>query len=365
MNLETRCLSASSKPSATHYKSRHIYYRSHSWVTFLNNQLPKSPEPNGWKFHISIEHAYLNDIWPIIEPILLSPDAGILGFKVFDITQDRPDLKGKQIVLYTFNHVLDAEMQTPDKIFSFLVKLESTLRYHKIPAGITPEISKKIPGSRYISMRHDMNLTTGEYLLKEEALAINKTHAYNPFEYPNPYEHFAFFNLNHNKQRFFTQKRSLNACIKWIGHEAVVNSSDLQHFSLALKQLFLKTTAHAFTRKHFEIHLEILLFQYPEVTEIILSPQITDIYLKPEYLFIFVRTLQHYPNIHRLNLSDYNDKPIGEDVITAIKQNTYLTHIDLSNNYTLEPNHPKYPESSPSSVMEAPWALTDFQELSI
>lgn len=361
MNLEERCLAASYQPLPINNKNTHQYYRSTNyWLTFLSHKLPKNTQPNGWKFHISIEHAYLNEVWPIIEPILLAPEAAILGFKVYDITYDLLKLKGKQIILYTFDHPLDATIQSPEAIFELLIKLESVLRYHKIPAGIHPEVSKKIPGSRYISMRHDLNLTNGKYLLKEEALALSETHSYNPFGYKNPYEHFSFCNPSGNKQSFFSQKNVLTSQVEWVGqpeHEKP-NANDLQHFSRRLQQLCFRTADEDFTQTHFGIQFALLLFQYPDTTEIILSPRVIGIYLSPEYLFTLVCTLQNYPNIDRLNLSDYEDQPIGKKVIDAIHQNTYLKYVDLSKNYDdrLDTSKPRQ-KKSPSSVIDTPSRL--------
>ncbi|MDX2346508.1 MAG: hypothetical protein QNK11_06540 [Legionella sp.] len=284
---------------------------------------------NKWKFRISIAPAYLNDIWLLIEPILLSDKSSMFGFDVVNITQENVP-QNNQIVLYEFNNANGTPLTPPEAIFNLLVKLESTLRYYKIPAGTHLNPSEKIPGSRYISIRHDFNFEKVEC---------------------NPYAHFSFSNPNNNKQRFFTQKRGLSSRLNWIEHEAHKTSNDLEHFSLAFKKLCDKTTCHFFNTTYFEAQLGTLLSQYPETTEIILSPKVTGVYLKPEYLLILVRALSNYSNIYMLNLSDYGDKPIGDDVIESIKQNMHLEHVDLSNNYTSDQ---LLSNNTPSSVMVPP-----------
>ena len=190
------------KPVAGYDETYNYYKANGGWVIFINNSLPKGKRPCGWKFHISIENASLNQVWHDLEPYLFSEGNGILSCKVVN-QQKLPNTSGKQIVLYTFNDPMCKPMQPTPQIFNLLLKIESVLRLHQVKPGIQPKSSLKVSGSRYLSIRNDMNRETNQYIPNDIAVKVNEDYPYNPYGYDNPYKNF---NLCHLRERFFSPR---------------------------------------------------------------------------------------------------------------------------------------------------------------
>lgn len=140
----------------------------------------------------------------MIEPIILDPTNGILACKAIDLHNFNFDRwkhpTGRQIVIYTFKDELGCPLQQPEDLFSLLVKIESILRQHKIRADKSSNGSIKIKGSRYVSLRNDLNPEAQTYLSREEAIQKSATEPHNPFSQQNPYHNFT---MQSNDQYFF------------------------------------------------------------------------------------------------------------------------------------------------------------------
>jgi hypothetical protein len=170
----------------------------------MHNQLPDTKLPSGWKFHITLDSTRLNQLWPELEPLLLNQAGGCLGFKVLDYRK-RPLQSGRQIVLYTFTDDNKVLLQAPIDLMGLMIQIEALLRCHQVPTGKQPLSTRKVPGSRYLTYRHDTNLETMTYIDKKEAAKINNDMPYNPFNYDNP---FKDLQLSHPSKRFFYPKNS-------------------------------------------------------------------------------------------------------------------------------------------------------------
>ena len=166
----------------------------------------------GWKFHISVAPDDYERAWPIVFPILLDPELGMCAFKVIDLTFFENPLhhcKGKQFVFYVMENDSGEPSESPEHILNCLLIIEKTLRDAKIRAGCSTPSDLKIPGSRYCSMRHDLDLER-QYVSPAAAHEINPTSAYNPFEQNNPYAHFVMCDLSY---RFFSKRGFINNSI--------------------------------------------------------------------------------------------------------------------------------------------------------
>jgi hypothetical protein len=184
------------------------HYAKHpeqGYIYFFHARLPKKKTQEGWKFHISVHPEDYERAWPIVAPILLDAQYGMCAFKVFDLHfLDDPShhCVGKQFVFYVLNDELDLPMESPEHIYLCLLLIEKILRAAKIRAGSSSAADLKIPGSRYASMRHDLDLKRA-YVSPAAAVAIDPSSAHNPFKYPNPYADFA---MSHPSHRFFSER---------------------------------------------------------------------------------------------------------------------------------------------------------------
>ena len=188
------------------FDETHKFYKANGgWFFFLNNKLPRRQRPCGWKFHISISNSSLNEIWHYLEPYLLSNEKGILCCKVIN-QQETYCMSGKHIVLYTFIDSNGKSIQSAIEIFNLLLKIESILRLHHVVPGERPKSSLKVSGSRYFSIRHDIDMETNQYISNDMAKLINESSPYNPFEYENPYRSFNFCDI---RGRFFSPRMNI------------------------------------------------------------------------------------------------------------------------------------------------------------
>lgn len=209
INLQTLCNTASDlyKHRLPNYKETYKYYKNpgQGYIYIFHTRLPKKKIQDGWKFHVSIHPEDYQSAWPIVAPILLDAEYGMSAFKVFDPTSldDDPHhhCHGKQFVFYVLKNEVDLPSESPEHIFNCLLLIERNLRAAKIRAGSSTAADLKIAGSRYVSMRHDLDLKRG-YVSPATAVEIDPTNAHNPFKHPNPYAHFA---MCHPSHRFFSR----------------------------------------------------------------------------------------------------------------------------------------------------------------
>jgi len=190
------------------YEKTHRYFKKkEGFIYFIHHELPKNKVQNGWKFHLSMQPDQMERAWGLIGPILLAPDSNILAFKVLDLNSSFGNTRDKkQVIIYTFKSSSGKLLQSAKDIYITLLKIEKALRAGKISPGSTSSDSLKIPGSRYISTRHDLNLATDHYISPLYALDLNKENPHNPLGYDNPY---AFFTMSNLTRRFFSLRGTL------------------------------------------------------------------------------------------------------------------------------------------------------------
>lgn len=212
------------------YEKTYNYFQNveQGYIYFLHARLPKRKIQDGWKFHISVGSDEYERAWPIVVPILLDPKLGMCAFKVIDLTFFENPFhycSGKQFVCYVLMDEAGHRSESPEHIFTCLLQIERALRAAKIRAGSSKAADLKIMGSRYCSMRHDLDFQRS-YVSPAAAYEINPTCAHNPFQQINPYADFA---MCHPSHRFFSGR---DAIYHGIGHADTIHSVTNQHGSI-------------------------------------------------------------------------------------------------------------------------------------
>ncbi len=196
------------------YENTYKYFQhlEQGYIYILHAALPKKKIQLGWKFHISVAPEDYERAWPIVFPILLDPKLGMCAFKVIDLTFFENPLhhcKGKQFVFYVMENDSGEPSESPEHILTCLLLIEKVLRAAEISAGKSTPADLKIPGSRYCSMRHDLDLAR-QYVSPAAAHEINPACAYNPYQQINPYDNFVMCDVSH---RFFSKRGVINNTI--------------------------------------------------------------------------------------------------------------------------------------------------------
>ena len=194
------------------YAAQFIYYkapRQEGFIYFLHHARTKHDLQDGWKFQISIHPDDLERAWGLIEPRLFMPGLHIFGCKVIDLNAFQNTdyvAKGKQIIIYTFKYASGELMQAPKDLLLILLDIEKILCAAQIRTGKPSKAALPLSGSRYISMRYDLD-PERRYVSVENAHEISINTPHNPFGQENPY---SWFDMGRPSQRFFSSRLSLD-----------------------------------------------------------------------------------------------------------------------------------------------------------
>lgn len=129
----------------------------------------------GWKIHVSIDDSDMSNLakgWNVILPILI--EHKINCTKVANKQCTDEDNFGKQITIYQF--------KDPDKEWqAILTEITQALKDNDVKSGRRPLLtsSKLIPGSNYLSYRHDGD-SKGKYIRSDKAKSYNENGLIDP-----------------------------------------------------------------------------------------------------------------------------------------------------------------------------------------